>query len=284
MKINTRLCLGLFAAWALCVRLQISNTLSSYRISSQMEQKEGYSITISHGGRDLHDKALPLPSEQEEELILDYSDKLEEEDYDPEPSTDSLTLDVPTCPATAGPTTPNQPTVMTKRVHALRELLNACHSFSHGICAFIKYVQGGAAFRDGGWRMGEWGTGGLGDWGTGGLGDWGTGGLGDWGTGGLGDGGDGGLGDRGDGGLGDGGDGGLGDGGDGEWGDERGDWKRCTKQEKNLKGKGKIMHIFGTLVRLKGKGIETSYTELPLMSQPLKGYHRHRQLLAIKDV
>lgn len=42
-----------------------------------------------------------------------------------------------------------------------------------------------------------------------------------------------------------------------------------TKQEKNLKGKGKIMHIFGTLVRLKGKGIETSYTELPLMSQPL---------------
>ena len=50
MKINTRLSLGLFAAWALCVRLQVSNTLSSYRISSQMEQKEGYSIIISHGG------------------------------------------------------------------------------------------------------------------------------------------------------------------------------------------------------------------------------------------
>lgn len=91
----------------------------------------------------LHDKALPLPPGQEDELILDYSDEIEE-DYDPDSSqpssTDSLTLDVSTFPAPAGPTTPNPPTVMTKRVHALRELLSSERAYASDL-ALIRDIH-----------------------------------------------------------------------------------------------------------------------------------------------
>jgi len=92
----------------------------------------------------LHDKALPLPPDQEDEFILDYSDDIEEEDYDPDPSqpssTDSFTLDIPTCPAPAGAPTPNQPAVMTKRVHALRELLSSERAYASDL-ALIRDIH-----------------------------------------------------------------------------------------------------------------------------------------------
>lgn len=92
----------------------------------------------------LQDKALPLPPDQDDELTIDYSDDLEEEEYDPdssEPSsTDSLTLDIPTCPAPTGPTTPNQPTVMTKRIHALRELLSSERAYASDL-ALIRDIH-----------------------------------------------------------------------------------------------------------------------------------------------
>lgn len=92
----------------------------------------------------LHDKALPLPPDQEDEFIIDYSDEIEEEDYDPDPSqpssTDSFTLDVPACPAPAGAPTPNQPAVMTKRVHALRELLSSERAYASDL-ALIRDIH-----------------------------------------------------------------------------------------------------------------------------------------------
>lgn len=92
----------------------------------------------------LQHKALPLPPDQDDELTLDYSDEIEDEDYDPDPSqpssTDSLTLGVPTSPAPAGPTTPNQPTVMTKRVHALRELLSSERAYTSDL-ALIRDIH-----------------------------------------------------------------------------------------------------------------------------------------------
>ncbi|KAF8131885.1 hypothetical protein EV363DRAFT_1398292 [Boletus edulis] len=92
----------------------------------------------------LHDKALPLPPDQEDDLSPDYSDEIDEEDYDPDPSqpssTDSLTLDAPTCPTPAGPATPNQPTVMSKRVHALRELLSSERAYASDL-ALIRDIH-----------------------------------------------------------------------------------------------------------------------------------------------
>ena len=92
----------------------------------------------------LQDKALPLPPDQDDQLTIDFSDEIEEEDYDPDSSqpssTDSLTLDVPTCPAPAGPTTPNQPTVKTKRVHALRELLSSERAYASDL-ALIRDIH-----------------------------------------------------------------------------------------------------------------------------------------------
>ncbi|KAG8220518.1 hypothetical protein J3R82DRAFT_3221 [Butyriboletus roseoflavus] len=92
----------------------------------------------------LQDKALPLPPDQEDGLTIDYSDEIEEEEYDPDASqpssTDSLTLDIPTCPASASPTTPNQPTVMTKRVHALRELLSSERAYTSDL-ALIRDIH-----------------------------------------------------------------------------------------------------------------------------------------------
>lgn len=91
----------------------------------------------------LQDKALPLPPDQDDELTIDYSDETEEEDYDPDPSqpssTDSFTLELPTSPA-AAPTTPNQPTVMTKRVHALRELLSSERAYASDL-ALIRDIH-----------------------------------------------------------------------------------------------------------------------------------------------
>lgn len=92
----------------------------------------------------LHDKALPLPPDQEDELTVDYSDEIEEDDYDPDTSqqssTDSFTLEIPTSPAPAGSTTPNQPTVMTKRVHALRELLSSERAYTSDL-ALIRDIH-----------------------------------------------------------------------------------------------------------------------------------------------
>ena len=92
----------------------------------------------------LQDKALPLPPDQDDELTIDYGDEIEEEDYDPDPSqpssTDSLTLGIPTCPAPASPITPNQPAVMTKRVHALRELLSSERAYASDL-ALIRDIH-----------------------------------------------------------------------------------------------------------------------------------------------
>lgn len=92
----------------------------------------------------IQDKALPLPPDQEDELTIDDSDDIEEEDYDLDPSQpssmDSLTLDASTCPASMGPTTPNQPTVMTKRVHALRELLSSERAYASDL-ALIRDIH-----------------------------------------------------------------------------------------------------------------------------------------------
>ncbi|KAG9312331.1 hypothetical protein JVU11DRAFT_7647 [Chiua virens] len=92
----------------------------------------------------LQDKALPLPPDQEDELTLDYGDEIEEEDYDPDvsppSSTDSFTLELPSVPAVAGPTLPTQPTVMSKRIHALRELLSSERAYTSDL-ALIRDIH-----------------------------------------------------------------------------------------------------------------------------------------------
>ncbi|KAH0828963.1 hypothetical protein J3R83DRAFT_2392 [Lanmaoa asiatica] len=103
------------------------------------------SLRESFGGRRLSTtKPCLFHPTRKTDLVLDYSDEIEEEDYDPDPSqpssTDSLTLDVPTSPAPAGPTTPNQPTVMTKRVHALRELLSSERAYTSDL-ALIRDIH-----------------------------------------------------------------------------------------------------------------------------------------------
>lgn len=90
----------------------------------------------------LQDKALPLPPDLDDDFTIDYSDEIDD-DYGPDQSlpssTDSFTLEIPTSPV-PGPITPSQPTIMTKRVHALRELLSSERAYASDL-ALIRDIH-----------------------------------------------------------------------------------------------------------------------------------------------
>ncbi|KIJ66118.1 hypothetical protein HYDPIDRAFT_27311 [Hydnomerulius pinastri MD-312] len=103
--------------------------------------------------QDLQDKELPLPPGEEDEPSIDYSinggETEEEEDLnpdaDPTSSSESLALDlgVPLSlgvSAVVGAGTTNQPTVMTKRMHALVELLNSERAYASDL-ALIRDIH-----------------------------------------------------------------------------------------------------------------------------------------------
>ncbi|KAF9222409.1 hypothetical protein BS17DRAFT_186920 [Gyrodon lividus] len=98
----------------------------------------------------LQDKELPLPPSHEDEHAIGYNDDTEEdEDSDPDPSqpssTESLTLELGDPPslgmsAVAGAATLNQPTVVTKRMHALLELLTSERAYASDL-ALIRDIH-----------------------------------------------------------------------------------------------------------------------------------------------
>ncbi|KAF9235247.1 hypothetical protein BU15DRAFT_89614 [Melanogaster broomeanus] len=102
----------------------------------------------------LQDKELPLPpgndgelynDENEEEEEEEEEEDEEEEDYDPDESSESLPFHMTIHPsagtsATAGTVTPNLPTVMTKRMHALLELLTSERAYASDL-ALIRDIH-----------------------------------------------------------------------------------------------------------------------------------------------
>ncbi|KAF8845915.1 hypothetical protein BDN67DRAFT_1872 [Paxillus ammoniavirescens] len=98
----------------------------------------------------LQDKDLPLPPDHEDELTIGYNDETEEEeDSDPDASqpssTESLALELGIPPslgtsAVTDAATSNQPTVMTKRMHALLELLTSERAYASDL-ALIRDIH-----------------------------------------------------------------------------------------------------------------------------------------------